>query len=158
MKNADDEPLTNGPVSRRRMLSSAAVAAAGAGALALPRVAQAAQDSSLGADQQTPVRSIEARATSGPREGGSGAGWTYRHDWGDKNNQWKLTLWSGAINRNSTVFVEIGEGAAGGGKFVGAARYTVHNVAPFDGGVTIWLNIEWSSPIRLYVDYLVIPL
>ena len=43
--------------------------------------------------------------------------------------------------------MSIGEGAAGGadaGKFIGAARYTLHNVAPRAGGVDIWINIEWS--------------
>ena len=34
--------------------------------------------------------------------------------------------------------------------------YTVHNVAPRAGGVDIWVNIEWDSDIRIYVDYLVI--
>jgi hypothetical protein len=32
----------------------------------------------------------------------------------------------------------------------------VHNVAPRAGGVDIWVNIEWSSDILLYVDYLVV--
>jgi hypothetical protein len=57
------------------------------------------------------------------------------------------------------VLVSIGEGAAGGpdnGKFLGAARYTLHNVAPRAGGVDIWVNIEWGSDIPLYVDYLVV--
>jgi hypothetical protein len=71
----------------------------------------------------------------------------------------KLNLNWSAVNGNSRVFVAIAEGAAGGpssGKFIGAARYTLHNVAPRNGGVDIWINIEWSSPIRLYVDYLVV--
>jgi hypothetical protein len=85
-----------------------------------------------------------------------GTGFTYRHDWGDKNGQWKLNLNWGSVNANSRVFVAIGEGAPGGGKFIGGARYTLYNVAPANGVVSIWLNIEWSSPIRLSVDYLVI--
>lgn len=85
-----------------------------------------------------------------------GTGFTYRHDWGDRNNQWKLNLNWGAVNRNSRVFVAIAEGAPNGGKFLGNARYTLHNVAPNDGVVSIWVNIEWNSPIRLYVDYLVV--
>lgn len=85
-----------------------------------------------------------------------GTGFTYRHDWGDRNGQWKLNLNWGAVTANSRVFVAIAEGAPGGGKFIGAARYTLHNVAPTNGSVNIWINIEWSSPIRLYVDYLVV--
>ena len=70
-----------------------------------------------------------------------------------------LSIYSRAVNSRSRVLVAIGEGAAGGadnGKFIGAARYTVHNVAPRAGGVDIWVNIEWSADIALYVDYLVI--
>jgi len=85
-----------------------------------------------------------------------GTGFTYRHDWGDRNGQWVLRLDWGAVNRNSRVFVAIGEGAAGGGKFIGGARFTLHNVAPRDGGVDIWVNVEWGEAIRLYVDYFVV--
>jgi hypothetical protein len=84
---------------------------------------------------------------------------TYRHDWGNKHGQWKLNLAWGSVNRRSRVFVAIAEGAPGGpdgGKFIGGARYTLHNVAPHDGGVDIWVNIEWGSDRRIYVDYLVI--
>jgi hypothetical protein len=89
----------------------------------------------------------------------SGTGYTYRHDWGNKRGQWVLRLNMGGVNRRTRAFVSIGEGAAGGpdgGKFIGGARYTLHNVAPRNGGVDIWVNIEWSSNIRIYVDYLVV--
>ena len=95
---------------------------------------------------------LEARALVGN-------GFTYRHDWGDRNGQHKLNLNWGAVDSRSRVFVAIGEGAAGGpdaGKFLGAARYTLYNVAPQNGRVSIWVNIEWNSPIRLYVDYFVV--
>ena len=85
-----------------------------------------------------------------------GTGFSYRHDWGDRKGQHILNLNWGSVNRNSRVFVAIGEGASGGGKFIGSARFTLHNVAPQDGRVSIWVNIEWGEPIRLYVDYLVI--
>ncbi len=89
----------------------------------------------------------------------SGTGVTYRHNWGPRRGQWTLRLNWGVVNPRSHVFVSIGEGAAGGpdaGKFIGAARYTLHNVAPRAGGVDIWVNIEWSSDILLYADYLVV--
>ena len=84
-----------------------------------------------------------------------GNGYRYRHDWGDRNGQHILNLNWGTITRDSLVFVAIGEGAPGGGKFIGNARYTLHNVAPNNGVVSIWVNIEWGSPIRLYADYFV---
>ena len=97
--------------------------------------------------------------TDAPEPELSGTGFSYRHDWGSRRGQWILRLNWGAINPVSRVLVSIAEGAAGGpdaGKFIGAARYTVHNVAPRDGGVDIWVNIEWDADIPLYVDYLII--
>src|SRR4051812_29991362 len=79
-----------------------------------------------------------------------GQGFTYQHNWGARNGQIRLTLNWGAITANSRVFVSISEG------HVGAARYTLHNVVPENGRVTIWVNIEWGSPIQLYADYLII--
>jgi len=89
----------------------------------------------------------------------SGTGFTYRHDWGALRGQWILRLDWPDVSPRSQVFVSVGEGAAGGtdaGKFIGAARYTVHNVAPRAGGVDIWVNIEWEADIPLYADYLVV--
>jgi hypothetical protein len=86
---------------------------------------------------------------------------TIRYDWGDLNGDYILNLsWPGVTAR-SAVFVAIGEGAAGGptaGKFIGASKFTLFNVAPFDGGVGIWVNVNWGDPIRLYVDYVVFPI
>jgi hypothetical protein len=96
---------------------------------------------------------------SSPEPELSGTGFTYRHDWGVRRGQWKLRLNWGAVNPRSRVFVAIGEGAGPGpdnGKFLGDARYTLHNVAPRAGGVDIWVNIQWNSNIRIYVDYLVV--
>lgn len=89
----------------------------------------------------------------------TGTGFSYRHDWGRRRGQWRLQLNLGGVNPRSRVFVAIGEGAAGGpdnGKFIGSARYTLHNVAPRAGGVDVWVNIEWGSDIPIYVDYLVV--
>jgi hypothetical protein len=89
----------------------------------------------------------------------SGTGFTYRHNWGARRGQWKLLLNWGDVNPRSKVFVSIGEGAGAdvdSGKFIGGARYTLHNVAPRAGGVDIWVNIEWNSNISLFVDYLVV--
>ena len=89
----------------------------------------------------------------------SGTGFTYRHNWGPRQGQWVLRLNWAAITPRSRVLVAIGEGAAGGpdaGKFIGSARYSLHNVAPRAGGVDIWVNVEWSASLLLYVDYLIV--
>ncbi len=109
------------------------------------------------AAEQTAVRSLLGAAALAPAL--SGAGFTYRHNWGPRRGQVKLQLNWGAVNPRSRVLVSIGEGAAGGpdaGKYIGAARYTLHNVAPREGGVDIWVNIEWGTDILLYADYLVV--
>lgn len=89
----------------------------------------------------------------------SGNGFTYRHDWGKRRGWQYLRLnWRGVTPR-SLAFVSIGEGAAGGpqsGKFIGNSTFTLHNVAPRDGGIDIRVNIDWKHDIPLYVDYLVI--
>ncbi|MFN3791780.1 hypothetical protein [Massilia sp.] len=88
-----------------------------------------------------------------------GTGFTYRHDWGMRRGEWLLRLNWDLIQPGSQVFVAVGEGVPGGppaGKFIGAARYTLHNVAPRAGGVDIWVNIEWSADISLYADYLIV--
>ena len=106
------------------------------------------------------VRRLPGGAAAGqPEPELSGTGFTYRHNWGLRRGQLVLRLNWSAITPRSRVLVAIGEGAAGGvdaGKFIGSARYTLHNVAPRAGGVDIWVNIEWSSDIPLYVDYLIV--
>lgn len=106
------------------------------------------------------VRQLPGAAPAGlPQPELSGTGFTYRHNWGLRRGQLVLRLNWSVITPRSRVMVAIGEGAAGGvdaGKFIGSARYTLHNVAPRAGGVDIWVNIEWSSDIPLYVDYLII--
>jgi hypothetical protein len=110
--------------------------------------------------QEADQRAVRPRSNPGsPESALSGTGFTYRHDWGRRRGSQTLRLNWGAANPRSRVFVSIGEGAGGGldnGKFIGSARYTVHNVAPRAGGVDVWVNIEWGSDISLYVDYLVI--
>jgi len=107
------------------------------------------------------VREEAVRPSLGlvPQPALSGTGFSYRHNWGFRRGEWVLRLNWARVNPNSRVFVAISEGAPGGvnaGKFIGSARYTVHNIAPRAGGVDIWVNIEWGSNISLYADYLVV--
>jgi plasmid maintenance system killer protein len=101
----------------------------------------AEESASLNEDE---VQQLDARAQlTGPV--------AYRHYWGAKNGQWRLHLSWGGMSAANQVYVAIHEG-----NFIGGARYTLHNVAPYNGGVSIWVNIEWSSPINLYADYYVV--
>jgi hypothetical protein len=77
------------------------------------------------------------------------------------NGDFVLNLSWPAVTARSAVFVAIGEGAAGGptaGKYIRRAKFTLFNVAPYNGGVSIWVNVNWGSPIRLYVDYVAFPI
>ncbi|WP_433334581.1 hypothetical protein [Spirillospora sp. CA-294931] len=85
----------------------------------------------------------------------------YRHDWGN----WKgllimrLNMWHD-IRPDTVMMVSASEGLVGGdtvaGKFVGNAKYTVHNVATRSGGVDIRVEIAWDNPINLQTDYLAV--
>ncbi|NUW39895.1 hypothetical protein [Nonomuraea rhodomycinica] len=36
---------------------------------------------------------------------------------------------------------------------MGAARMTVRNVQPYQGGIQTWVSIEWDSPLRVRVSH-----
>ncbi|MEV0619297.1 hypothetical protein AB0I81_38685 [Nonomuraea sp. NPDC050404] len=87
----------------------------------------------------------------------SGIGFTYRHNWGARNGFWRLRLNTTSVGPNTRVFVAASEGpTADGGKLVGDAKYLVYNVAPENGAVTIRVHVDWTSPIGLVVDYLIV--
>lgn len=60
------------------------------------------------------------------------------------------------VTRNTLVFASATEVGPDGTAFIGNANYTVSNVTPYDGGVSIIVNISWDSPLSLRVDYLAI--
>ena len=137
---------------------------ASAADLALAEIAEIAQSAAQAnaAVQRTLGGRDTERASSGealPEPELSGSGFTYRHNWGARRGQWTLRLNIAGATARSRVMVSIGEGVAGGpdaGKFMGAARFTVHNVAPRAGGVDVWVNVEWGADILLYIDYLIV--
>ncbi|MCU0393010.1 MAG: hypothetical protein MUE81_18020 [Thermoflexibacter sp.] len=63
------------------------------------------------------------------------------------------------ITANSRVFVSISEfnSDARINRFIGAADFQVLNVAPYNGGVRVRINIAWGSPLPVRVDLLVDP-
>jgi len=75
----------------------------------------------------------------------------YRHNWGARNGWWRLNLTWGGMTASNQVYVSIHEG-----NFIGSARYSVYNVAPYNGGVEIRVYIDWGSPINVFADYYVV--
>jgi hypothetical protein len=86
----------------------------------------------------------------------SGNGFAARINWGPRQGMVVLTINGNFITNNTIIYVAAGEGTGGGGKFMGAARYTVHNVAPDTGTVAVRFEIDWFAPINLTADYLFI--
>ncbi len=87
----------------------------------------------------------------------------HRVTWSPRHGNWRLhhTPWS-HISCKSLVFVSASEYEAdehGRGylcDFTGDARFTVHNVSPFDGGVTVWLEINYDLDLPVRLDFLII--
>lgn len=145
----------------RQLFGAPAQAAGGGTPAARPAEGPSVASSALATPFGQAIDQVASRphGAGAPDPALTGTGFSYRHDWGPRRGQWTLRLNWGSVNPRSRVLVAISEGMAGGpdnGKFIGAARYTVHNVAPRAGGVDIWVNIEWSADILLYADYLVI--
>jgi hypothetical protein len=55
------------------------------------------------------------------------------------------------ITTASDVTAGIGEMDGNNIPFIGDAVMTVHNVAPFNGGVFVRVNVAWDSPLRFQV-------
>lgn len=88
---------------------------------------------------------------------------TYRHEWGDKNGWWVLTLRDSRIRPSSNVFISLSEVEPIASTthpipnpFIGSARFSVYNVAPSDGAVAIRVHIDWPNPLPVQVSYLII--
>jgi hypothetical protein len=97
------------------------------------------------------VRQLDARGAEAAIINGQLVGSNFRLNWGPRMGKVVLTVNFAVINANSQVFVSAHEG-----NFIGDARYTVHNIAPFNNGVRVWFEIEWGAPITLIADYLVL--
>ncbi|MFY9647319.1 MAG: hypothetical protein WAK29_19215 [Terriglobales bacterium] len=72
------------------------------------------------------------------------------------NGTFLLTCYWSKISASSHVFAAISEYGDGNpnDRFIGAAQMTVFNVAPFNGGVTVEVNVNWGSPLNVRLDLL----
>lgn len=59
------------------------------------------------------------------------------------------------ITSATDVVVSISQVDPQGSPFVGSARFTVHNVAPYNGGIKVWVNIEWDEQLSVRFTYYV---
>jgi len=126
-----------------------AMAAAGAGASA-----QSENGSGL-RGAQAPTASAQSVQTQL-----SGASFTGYCTYLTNGNRDILRCNDSRINPNARVFAELSEFDARGpvyGRFLGAARMTVHNVAPGWGYVDVWTDVEWGSALNVRMDLLIDP-
>ena len=66
------------------------------------------------------------------------------------------TCYSNAINANSSVFAAVSEYRGNpDDRFIGSAVMTVHNIAPFNGGVQVVVTTGWGNPLNVRMDLLV---
>jgi hypothetical protein len=76
--------------------------------------------------------------------------------WGSHNGDTVFHLAWNQILHNTIVVVTASEGkplsSQGAVRFVGNARFTVNNIAPFDGGVDFRVTIEWDHPLNLWTS------
>jgi hypothetical protein len=76
--------------------------------------------------------------------------------WSLHRGRVKLDLTWHEISRNSVVVITASQGdppitsPLRPARWVGAANFTVSNVAPRDGGVIFVVNIDWSEPLNLW--------
>ena len=67
--------------------------------------------------------------------------------------EWQVT----GVGRPASVVAAITEVDGGGQPFLGAARMTVHNVAPRDNGeLHLWCQVEWPVDISVRLDVLIV--
>ena len=80
--------------------------------------------------------------------------------WGRHHGRGRYTFHSRYINRQSVVLITASEGDEGNStqspqRFVGNANVRVENIAPYDGGVTFVVVVEWDHPLPIRTDVVI---
>jgi hypothetical protein len=105
-----------------------------------------------------PAKSYQGEAgVSAPSPLDVGGPTLLRVYWGKANGRVQCNLSDPDINHQSVVVVTASEGddsdsTASPQRFVGAANFTVSDIAPNDGGVSFIVNIDWDNPLNLWTD------
>ena len=75
------------------------------------------------------------------------------------NGTVNLNCGHSGINANSRVVASVSEYNTDPrlNRFVGNAAMLIYNVAPYNGGVVIRVNVAWNSPLNVRVDVFVEP-
>lgn len=70
------------------------------------------------------------------------------------NGTVRLNVANPKIHANTSVYAAISEYTSNPRqtRFVGAAKMRVFNISPYNGGVNIWAEISWASPLNTVID------
>ncbi len=70
----------------------------------------------------------------------------------------QLNISNNSISANSKVFVAISEYSSNPRttRFIGAAKMGIYNIAPYNGGVRVWAEVNWFQPINVCLDLLIL--
>jgi kumamolisin len=133
---------------------------AGNGAVPAPQwdggASRPAYGSSLPAKVETVQGQSHANGAAGPQlSGQSYTGFALWHG----NGQVLLRINDGGVTADSRVLAAPSEYATDArvDRFIGSASMSIANIAPTNGSFVISLNVNWSSPLNVRIDYLVDP-
>ncbi len=81
---------------------------------------------------------------------------TYYYEWRGNGVQ-TINIPILDIHSYSNVMVAISEFITNSrvDRFMGAAKMRVYNVCPYEGGIWVWVEVDWSDPINVALDLLV---
>jgi hypothetical protein len=76
--------------------------------------------------------------------------------WCGITGDFKLNLTGLGAFDGQPVAVTVVEAATGGSEGIGLARMRVNNVMVWGGNVTVWVTVEWETPLCIWTHYLAI--
>jgi hypothetical protein len=125
-----------------------------------PGVGPGGQAGQMPGSADMPVQAESTQnGTAKPNVFGSGStAFSTFYTWRANGVHQQVRFTNANVNPNSRVLVNISEyGGTPQGRFIGAARMAVYNIAPYQGGFLAWVEIDWQSPLLIRFDVVVDP-
>jgi hypothetical protein len=90
------------------------------------------------------------------RTAGTLAAISHRHLWCGISGEHILNLTGLGAFDGQPVAVTVSEAGTGGSEFIASARMRVNNVSVWAGTVSVWVSVEWGSPLCIWTHYVAI--
>jgi len=112
-----------------------------------------------GASDMPVMAESTQNGTAKPHVFGSGStAFSTYYTWRANGVHQQVRFANANVNANSRVLVNISEyNGTAQGRFIGAARMAVYNIAPYQGGFLAWVEIDWQNPLPIRFDVVVDP-